>query len=165
MLVLSFMEVANWSSGCLLGVGEFFFPAETHSSCWTACHHALQCLSQLHNCDISPHSADINLRLSTVHGTSWNTRGALLNNSGFHLEFFRWGGGGGPVPLFSLAGWYASRGTFLRQKRGLGMRQFRSLVGFGVSPCTWSTSHLHSIKIISSIQSLGGGRLSCLGGS
>ena len=73
MLVLSFMEVADWSSGYLVGVGELFFPVETHSSCWTACHHALQCLSQLLICDISPHSADINLFHPSVHDICWNT--------------------------------------------------------------------------------------------
>ena len=59
-----------------------------------------------------------------------------------------------PGPSFSraCAGRNASRGTFLRQKRGTGNEAIlRSLVGFGVSPhgqlCLHS--HLHSITLVS----------------
>ena len=77
--------------------------------------------------------------------------------SGFHLEFFHWGGSSeeslvpGPSFLRAHAGRNASRGTFLRQKRGTGNEAIlRSLVGFGVSPhgqlCLHS--HLHSVTLV-----------------
>ena len=80
-----------------------------------------------------------------------------LHGYGTHVRvssrIFSLGGKLVPDSSFSRAraGRNASRGTFLRQKRGTGNEAIlRSLVGFGVSPhgqlCLHS--HLHSITLV-----------------
>ena len=80
--------------------------------------------------------------------------------SGFHLEFFRWGGGKlqeSLVPGPSFRTLLACHSY--AKKEGLGMRLLRSLVSFGVSPQSWSTlpSFTFTLGHISGMQILGGG--------
>ena len=81
----------------------------------------------------------------------WHKKCTPTLLSGFHLEFFRWGGKlqrkPSPLSLFFRA--RAQGGTPLTahsytKKEGLGMRLLQSLVSFGVPTQLCLHSHLHS---------------------
>lgn len=80
MLVLSFMEVADWGFGSIPGMDQQLSSAETYSTCWQAYYHALQCLYQFRKVDIPACLANINICLPVLHALCCNNGGWLITS-------------------------------------------------------------------------------------